>query len=83
MNECPQCGSDRIVYDICSYWSGVVAPDGGREELTEEMNMCEDCKVRFASEPRNPATLYTPATLLAALEGLRRVSPLQGDRGAV
>lgn len=68
---CPACLGARVGYDVCSYLSGVSAPDGYCEQLTEEVMVCYDCGER-APLSTQAGVQYTPETLMEALTHLRR-----------
>jgi hypothetical protein len=67
---CPACLSENVGYDVVSYLSGVSAPDGGVERLTEEQSVCYDCGERATIATRG-GLQYTPETLMEALNQLR------------
>lgn len=63
---CPACLSASVGYDVVSYLSGVSAPDGGAETLTEEQLVCYDCGERAAIAAQG-GVKYTPETLMEAI----------------
>ena len=48
---CPACLSGNVGFDVVSYLSGVSAPDGVNERLTEEQRVCYDCGERTPYAP--------------------------------
>lgn len=68
---CPACLGTQVGYDVVSYLSGVSAPDGGVERLTEEQVVCYDCGERAALATRG-GIQYGPDDLMKSLLQLRR-----------
>ena len=67
---CPACLGTNIGYDVCSYLSGVSAPDGYCERLTEEALVCYDCGER-APLAKRVGVQYTPEKLMEAISQLK------------
>lgn len=67
---CPACLGTHVYYDVCSYLSGVSAPDGYCERLTDEVMVCYDCGERAPLCERR-GVHYTPETLKAAIGQLK------------
>ena len=67
---CPACLGTQVGYDVVSYLSGVSAPDGYCERLTEEQLVCYDCGERAPLATR-AGVQYTPETLMKAIGQLK------------
>lgn len=66
---CPACLGTQVQYDVCSYLTGVSAPDGYCERVTEERGHCLDCGENFPLVVQ-AGVRYGPEELKRAMEGL-------------
>ena len=64
-NVCPACLGTRVGFDVVSYLSGVCAPDGGTERLTEDQMVCYDCGERTTHAPNR--RMWTSQDLMESI----------------